>query len=464
MISVLSRRLRLNGSRIVFAFVCSCIVLSCSTPRHATTPPPSQEKPDEDKVKVYDPKTGEEILVPRDAIKVDTIKWTKDPAPPIVSEDVIIKDKPPRKSSYDVALLMPFNAANAEFFSEYQDPKLKRFIQYYAGITLAKHRIDSLGLKVSVHSYDAGNPSVPIEKLLLNPALKQADVLVGPYEKKDIEFAASYGLDNEKMVVSPWLPTFSTESENPFFIQLYPSLNTHALAIMDYIEEELPNKRVLVVARNSAVETNRIKLFTAYPDVEVEELIITDKTPDLEKTDLHQYLSEDKGTIFILPYYAKTDEAFVNSFLRKLHADKETHEAIVFGLPQWVSYSNLNANYMESLSLHLSISSFIDIASPAYASFRAAFLRKYYTIPDLNAFLGYDLMMWLASSLSKAGQDGLISNLNPSQYGLASGFDIRPIYKEETGGAKSEMKVPLYYENRRVRILRYIEQDFKLVR
>ena len=464
MISVLSRRLRLNGSRIVFACIWSCIIFSCSAPRHASTPPPTQDIPDEDKIKVYDPKTGEEILVPRDAIKVDTIAWTKDPAPPIVSEDVIINDKPPLKSSYDVALLMPFNAGNAEFFGDQQDAKLKRYIQYYAGITLAKHRIDSLGLKVTTHSFDAGNPVLPIDKLLANPQLAKADVVVGPYEKKDIESVAAYGLENEKMVVSPWLPSFSIESENPFFIQLYPSLNTHALAIMDYIKEEMPGKRVLVIARNNATETNRIKLFTAYPDVKAEELIITDATPDLEKTDLHNYLSDEKGTIFILPYYAKTDEAFVNSFLRKLHADKDTREAIVFGLPQWVGFSNLNANYMESLSLHLSISTFIDIGSPDYASFRSAFLRKFYTIPDLNAFLGYDLMMWLAGSLSKAGQDGLISNLDPDGYGLASGFDIRPIYKSDTAGEKPEMKVPLYYENRRIRILRYMDQDFKLAR
>lgn len=154
----------------------------------------------------------------------------------------------------------------------------------------------------------------------------------------------------------------------------------------------------------------------------------------------------------------------MNSFMRKLHADKDTREAIVFGLPQWVGYANLNANYMESLSLHLSISSFIDIASPDYSTFRANFLKRFHTVPDLNAFLGYDLMMWLADRLSSDGQDGLIGGMDVSQYGLASGFDIRPIYKSDGASDKAEMKVPLYYENRRVRILRYIEQDYILVR
>lgn len=464
MISVLSRRLRLNGSRIVFACIWSCFIVSCAAPRHTTTTPPRETIPEEEKIKVYDPKSGTEILVPRDAVKVDTIQWTKDPAPPIVTENVIIKEKPIKKTAYEVAFLMPFNAVNAEVFGDQLDPKLNRFIQYYAGVTLAKQWIDSAGLAVKVHSYDATAATTTIDKIIEDPELKKADVIVGPYEKKELEVVASYGLQNEVMVVSPWLPSYTIETENPFFIQLYPSLTTHAQAILEYIQDEMAGKKVFVVARDNATETNRIKLFTSFPEVKVEELIISDKSPDLEKTDLHKYLDDTRGTIFILPYYAKTDESFVNSFMRKLHADKDTREAIVFGLPQWIGYANLNANYMESLSLHLSISSFIDVASQDYATFRANFLRRFHTVPDLNAFLGYDLMMWLADRLSTGGQDGLIGAMDPSQYGLASGFDIRPVFKSDVASGNAEIRVPLYYENKRVRILQYIEQDYKLVR
>jgi hypothetical protein len=454
----------LSGSRIVIFCVWSCLIFSCAGPRHATAPPSTPTVPEEEKVTIYDPKSGSEILVPRDAIKVDTIEWTKDPVAPIVIENIIIKDKPIIKTAYDIAFLMPFNAVNAELFGDQIDPKLNRFIQYYAGITLAKQRIDSAGIAVKVHSYDVTAANTTIDKIIGNPELKNADVVVGPYEKKELEVVASYGLENEVMVVSPWLPSYTTETENPFFIQLFPSLSTHAQAILEYIRDEMAGKKVFVVARNNAAETNRIKLFTTYPDVKAEELIITDTSPDLEKTDLHKYLDDDNGTIFILPYYAKTDESFVNSFMRKLHAEKDTREAIVFGLPQWVGYSNLNGNYMESLSLHLSISSFIDIASPEYATFRANFLSRFHTVPDLNAFLGYDLMMWLADKLSTGGQEGLIGQMDPSQYGLASGFDIRPVYKSNSATDKVEMKMPLYYENRRVRILHYIEKDYVLVR
>ena len=67
------------------------------------------------------------------------------------------------------------------------------------------------------------------------------------------------------MVVSPWLPSYTIETENPFFIQLYPSLSTHAQAILEYIRDDMAGKKVFVVARNNATETNRTKLFTTNP-------------------------------------------------------------------------------------------------------------------------------------------------------------------------------------------------------
>ncbi len=465
MISVPSHRQPLSGSNALLLCLVICAICSCSTPRRAVVKPPQPSAPPvtkQDDVKQYDPDSDSVILVPRDAIKTDTIAWTEDKTPPIVTDAVIQPDKPVKHGAVEIALLIPFNALNAELFSEHQDPKLNRFIQYYAGVRMAMDKIDSIGMPVKVRSFDADASAVTLTKLISKEEIKNADVIIGPYEKKDLETLASFGLKNEIMVVSPWLPAFTMDSTNPFLIQLYPGLSTHAEAITEFIRDKMRDKKVYVVTRDSPIERNRAQMFTKIEGFEVEELVIKDSSPEMLNTDLHTLMSDEKGTIFILPYFLKSEETFVNAFMRKLHADKDTREAIVFGLPQWVGYTNLNANYMESLSLHLSISTFLDIASPDYHSFKAGFYQKFHTIPDLNAFLGYDLMMWLAKSLTDHGQEGLIGHMDPQSYGLASGFDIQPVYKNTTGPA-TEMNVPLYYENRRIRILQYKEQDFSLV-
>lgn len=467
MISAPNHRLPLNGNKAALLCLLICTLCACAAPKKAVVKPaPSHDRPPvtvtDTRVKQYDPKVDSVILVPRDAIRTDTINWTADDSPPVISEEQG-QDRPVGNNHAEVALLMPFDAMHADFFSERQDPKLNRFIQYYAGINMAMDKIDSLGLTLTVHSFDADPGITSIQVLTSRPEIKNADVIVGSYEKQDLEALASFGLDHEIMVVSPWLPAFTNETENPFLIQLYPGLSTHAKAISEYIRDEMPGKKVYVVARDNPVERNRLQLFTRESAIHPEELIITDSSPDLEDTDLHSLMSDDTGTVFIMPYFSKADETFVNSFMRKLHADKDIREAIVFGLPQWAGYTNLNPNYMESLALHLSISSFIDVENPDYQAFREGFFQKYHAVPDLNAFLGYDLIIWLAKNLVMYGQEGLIGNWAPKAYGLASGFDIEPVFKNSIHPA-TEWNVPLYYENQRIRILRYSDQDFILVR
>jgi hypothetical protein len=216
------------------------------------------------------------------------------------------------------------------------------------------------------------------------------------------------------------------------------------------------------VSRNTAAELSRLNLFKKNPNLITEDLIIKDDSPDLYNTDLKKLLSED-GTIFVLPYYAKSDEGFINSFLRKLHADKELKDVMVFGLPQWLNFSNLNPNYMESLSVHISVSTYIDPDHPDYEKFKQKYFEHFHVIPDLQAFLGYDLIKWISNVLVKGGKDGMIGSSSIWFSGIASGYDIRPMYKNTTTTVGTEMKTPQYYENTRIRILKYEGQDFHLI-
>jgi len=315
---------------------------------------------------------------------------------------------------------------------------------------------------VNVRVFDTKTSVNEVNEILNEPAVKNTDVIIGPYDKENLESVATFGLQHNKIVVSPWLPAFNIEQENPFFIQVMPGLNTHAEAIMQYIKDEFKGKKVYLVARNNATEINRLQSFKKNPAVKTEDLIIEDASVELQNTDLSSLLS-DQGTIFVMPYYSRSDEGFVNSFLRKLHADKEMKEVIVFGLPQWSGFTNLNPNYMESLSVHISSTTFIDVGHPAYQTFRNRFYNEYHTLPDAQAYLGYDLMHWVGKTLTERGKDGLIGPQRTVANGLASGFDLRPVYKTGSNSG-SEMHVPLYYENSRVRILKYFNQDFTLVR
>ena len=464
MTSVPNRLLRLNGSSIVVCFLFMSLFIACTATKRTTAKPKdTQPKTEnEDKVRVYDPATGTYVLVPRDAVKVDTVKWTEDKSKPILTDQEDITKVPEKKSHYDISLLIPLNSMDYPEFGEYLDGKLVRFMQYYGGMRIAAEEVEKMGLPVTFRSFDTETSVAQLNEILRTSAARNSDVIVGPYDKENVEAVAAYGLSKEKFVISPWLPAFNTETENPYFIQILPGLNTHADAIMEFIEEEFNDKKIFLVARNNPTEIQRLALFKKNSRVRTEDLIIDDESIDLSKTNLGFLLDDPQGTVFIMPYYSRQDENFINSFMRKLHADKGNKDVIVFGLPQWTGFNSLNANYMESLSLHISSPAFINPQHPSYHNFRNKFYHQYFTMPDNQAYLGYDLVMWIAKTLSSEGTSGFL-NGTPSEFGLASGFKLKPVYKDEIR-KPSEMHAPLYYENSRVRILEFRDQDFELVK
>ncbi len=464
MTSVRNHRQRLNGNSIIVLFLLLLTTIACSTTKKTGKPttntPPVRT---EDKVSVYDPATGTYILVPRDAVKVDTIKWTEDKSAPIVTDKGDPIDSPDTKDKYEISLLVPLNSENYPDLETQIDSRLSRFLHYYGGMRIAAEEIEKQGLPVTVRTFDTEISVATLNEILKDPALRRSDVIVGPYDKENIEAVASFGALNEKIVVSPWLPAFNLDSENPYFIQTVPGLSKNAEAIMDYIADELSDRKIYLVARNNPTEIQRLTSFKKNTALRTEDLIIDDTSIELAKTNLGFLLDDREGTIFIMPYYAKTDEQFVSSFLRKLHADKGTHDVIVFGLPQWTGFSNLNPNYMESLSVHISSPTHVNTDHSTYRSFRDKFYRAYFTMPDSQAYLGYDLLMWLAHSLEEGGKDALTKGKPSGEFGLASGFDIKPVYKSDSN-RPSDIKKPLYYENAKVRILKYVNQDFEVAR
>ena len=470
MTSVLSRRPRLNGSSIVISLLIFLLFVACSTPKSGAKTDPKKpsdttvpSKDDKDKVRVYDPATGTYVLVPRDAVKVDTVKWTEEKTDPILTDKSIPVDVPEKKSSYEISILIPLNSDNYVSLEGNMDSRLLRFMQYYGGMRIAALDAENLGLPVKFRSFDTQISLSQLNTILKDPAVRRSDVIIGPYDKENIEAVAAFGLENEKFVVSPWLPAFNIDNENPFFIQVIPGLNTHAEAIMDFIDDQYSYKKVYLVARNNPTEIQRLNLFKKNTGVKSEDLIIDDSSIDLSKTNLGFLLDDPQGTIFVMPYYSKQDEDFVNSFLRKLHADKGSKDVIVFGLPQWTGYNNVNANYMESLSVHISTGTYVNTRHSGYSNFRNKFFQQYFTMPDNQAYLGYDPLIWIAKTLAKDGPAGLVKETPSSEFGMASGFNLKPIYKE--GIRKpAELKTPLYYENARVRILKFRDQDFELVR
>lgn len=466
MTSVQNHLQPLNGSKIAFLLSLLVFISSCTTTKKVqkTTSVPKVEQEVPEMIRVYDPETNSYVLKPVHEQNVDTIYWENDDRPEVVlseekqketepGEVKVIEDKPLTGITH-IAVALPLQTE-----SEISRPQSRdtRFIQFYAGLRIGFNESKSPE-KFDVNVIHTQDSNLMLAKKLVSPQFGFPNIIIGPYDRASIEGLLPEAEKNNAIVLSPWMPSFLPKTDSPLLFQLTPGLSRHAETIMNYVQAEMADQNIVIVIRDTPAERKRAELFKSFAKLPVKEFIIKDKSSTLANTDVLPYL-EEKGTVFILPFYSKSDETFVNSFMRKVHAERLEKPVTIFGLPQWSGFSNLNANYMESLSLHLSEPFFTLSENEALDNFRDKFFREYNTVPDINAYQGYDLAKWIDHSLNSGNGSLRERLLRDWDKGISSSIHFVPTVREG-----NEMNTPAYMENACIHIVRYLNQDYQLVK
>jgi ABC-type branched-subunit amino acid transport system substrate-binding protein len=436
------------------------ISAGCSSAKKAqkrsTTPTPAKEK--EAVPHVYNPASGKYEPVEDPKRLVDTIRFHEDKSTKPIET---VEMKSVKKAVYDVAFLIPFNAARYTSSSGHTDPKVRRFIHYYAGVKMALHELAVDGIRISASILDTRESADEARRLI--QGLKSVDAIVGPYETEGLRDAAEYSTRKKVPVFSPWTPSIPIEFNSPYFVQLTPGLEAHAVAMVEYIDRQLAGSKVYMVARNDPREKNRLNLFRDAhqrfdPLRPYEELIIDDASVSLHSTVLRPLIAQGRSTVFIMPFYSRGDEDFVNAFLRKLHAEKGTSSVYVFGMPQWLTFNRLNPDYLESGNVHVSTVHFMDPGDPEVQEFQRRFLERYGSLPEPAAHEGYSFTLFLGNSLSNYGTGFLDVVSDPLRYTDNSDFALTPVYRSVTPEARN---IPNYLENQAIHILQFKDHAYR---
>lgn len=424
----------------------------------------------ENMVRIYNPATGLYESVPESNVKVDTVRLrdiTRSSAKPITG--IATEPEGKKKSAYKMSLLVPFYAIRYQNISDPIDARGRRFIQFYAGARLAIDDLMSEGFRVDLNVYDTEESNAKMQEILDDPAVRSSDLLIGAYRRSNIEALAAFSNKYKLPVVSPWIPAFDQGVDAPLMIQTTPGLEAHAHAIFAHIHDALHQPRVYLVGRDERTEMNRLERFRdAYlaaglnPD-SLSMLLIDDRTSDLHETDMTEIFMDTAQAVFVIPYYSRSDEDFVNNVLRKIHAERLDKNVFVYGLPQWMSFSNVNYDYFESLKVHVSTISFTDKYNPRFDSFQTRFFTRYGIVPEEPAFRGYDLVYYFGKALHMYGTHFIPELTGTKHGGLNLGFDLDPVYLEGPDRSAGRQK-PRYIENRGIRILQFSQLQFQFIR
>ncbi|MEM9846846.1 MAG: ABC transporter substrate-binding protein, partial [Bacteroidota bacterium] len=502
MISVQSLLQRLNGNKFTFILIGALLfaLSSCDLLK----PLPKDKDRDKEKEeeldpigggRIYNPETGEfeksdEVVLET----MDTIRWREISAreyPPITTEGLATENSDGGRgqvleegefgtqllSSYNVSMMLPFLTDRFDGSESNLDLQSRWAVQFYTGAKIAIEQLDQerTNLKVSVYDTKA-------DERILNEVLQRdtgfiasSHLVMGTVKGECVARMAQYAKAQQVPFVSPFSANTKITKENPYYIQINPSIATHLKAITRHARSNYNSDQIVVVAKRGD-QSEAIMNYIQELNYEIagsnyaprfEELVIQDDSPTMENTNLDVVMRSGRTTVFILPIMRDRegkDKDFIYAFLRKAYLASRSNgnSVVIYGMRHWQYYDDADPNYFENLNVHISSEYYVDKYSEVVRDFRRRYYDLYGTVPSAEAFRGFDNMLYFGRMLKKHGTKFYEFFNREVENALHTTYNLEPITPiVENNYGQEIYGTPDRFENQYVHILKFEDYYFQ---
>jgi len=463
MISAPSRQLLSSGSKLFVMFLFAILLTACGSTEKVTKKSGTRAKTGRSSFPKK--KTRKKVT------KVDTVQWTevKTDNKSTSSDGSSSYGSTNKKNSYNVAMLIPLESR------EYNNSGNgnERMINYYAGAKLALDKLESEGANLTLTTIDVGNGGA-ISTKLREAQAADADVIIGPYNKNDLKKAAEFAKKEEITLVSPWISSSKTTDDNPYYVQLKPSLLDHYQKMVEHVSQNYKaDEVVLLCQEGNRTDTNRAKYiqklarsyYRSKERTPIAEYYIPLDSLKESRMLFYDYLALEEGEapktkVFLIPNMNSKDESFIYGAIRRLTAERGQNNVIVYGMPIVLDSEKLTFDNYNGTSAHVVTSSFVDQKETKVAQFKSRYYDTYGAIPTTEAYEGYDMMLYIGRAMMEHGT-GFQYKMNEDSQGLLqSTIALYPKYQEDDEDIKTGKKID-YFANKNIDVIHFKDNRFQ---
>lgn len=318
-------------------------------------------------------------------------------------------------------------------------------LEFYEGALLAVDSLSKKGVKAVIHAFDIPD-SLALAKVLRNPVLKSAAIIIGPFHGKRFETVAAFAKENNIVCVSPVLKKSDIAQNNTFVNKVLPSEEIQIRQMGEYIGRFNCKKNIIIMHSGNSdslmIEKLKSGLKSRCDSAKLH--VINTKGRGVKLVDS---LIQPNAENIVMAF--SRDESYVSRLV--LHLEKKNSKQRVvtlFGLNEWQDFENIEVEYFQNLNLHLPVDLFVDYSRQEVKNFLAKFRDKYLAEPDKYSYLGYDVTMYYLQMLNKFGKTFYQRPETIHATGLQSSFDFKKVGTE--GGLENQNTFILNYNDYRL--------------
>lgn len=303
-----------------------------------------------------------------------------------------------KRDSYNVAILLPFNAQNLNGGS-----KSNFVIELYEGILIGLKDLEAKGVKLNVYTYDTKRDSAATAKILANPDMLNMDLCIGPLYGNTLPLIQRFSKEHKIPFVNPISDNSRLIQDNPYGFLLSSGYETVAKRVADFSVDNLKGKKAVIIHGASAKDTLTAKAFTSEFIANGGEVHTVFKYPDEyayrsminELSDIKQ----DTGKYFV--YIASTNVALGRTSLSALR--NLLFEGVILAPSRWVDISQMSYTRLEEANVHFVNPGYYDEESTVVKKFRSDYVQKVKVLPTTFAFMGYEAISFFGNALHTYG-------------------------------------------------------------
>ena len=294
-------------------------------------------------------------------------------------------------------------------------PRSANALEFLQGALLAIDSLKKQGLNAEIHVFDTMRDTVKLAQLLKSSAMKDMDLMIGPFATELVNQVTPFARENRIFCVSPIAVNASSLKNNPYLMQVNAGEINAVNPMVDFIAKQ-KNTHITLIGNKRDFDQS---LFNAYLNrlktVFADSSFTTLRMHPDSLRDPGRYLKKGVMNAVIVP---SADETFVTLVTAKLNTSTHNYNVNLYGLASWTKIAGLDLEYLHTLEFRYATAYYIDYDSPQVQNFLQQYQKYYYTEPTMNtgfggispnpyqyAFLGYDITCYLVSALKKYGKD-----------------------------------------------------------
>ena len=382
-----------------------------------------------------------------------------------------------QKDSYNIAFLLPLyldknDAIERE--SNYLEERSEIYkksnyaLEFYSGAKIAIDTLNKAGMGLNIYVYDTKNDTQQTFDLVSKNEFDNMDLVIGPFYSKNFKLAAEILSRRDVPIIAPLSSKGNLLENIPNAFQVIPTKKRQVKYLSDFIYENYMHLNITLLRRDNIKELtlkleagkidsalylkNKKKISDEekYADwmisaLEIDslaafkEIIVEGNVIDSIH---HELDSMAETNVILIPSIEKD---FVIDLLTKLNATRDSN-IVVFGMPDWIHFKELDYDYLMNLNVHLPSSGILSYQDSLTQYFIDHYQESTHSAPSERfAYSGFDVTYYFLSLVNHYG--GLSSRMYLEPKNLLNlNFDFNYKRNEKNGSRNQSVQI-IEFEN-----------------